>query len=416
MQPLFLYRPMGGQVGASSPTFTRATAATYVNSGVNVASAANGELRNGHYAYASTQGRYYLSTLLEGARTNLCTKSQEFGDAAWSATRASVSANAATAPDGTLTADKLVEDSTAANTHNLQRTSNIVVVDATKYATTIFAKAAERSWIRLREGVGVTADAYFNLGTGAVGTVAGTGTPTARIEPLGNGWYRCDLMWTSSGTAAQIRIDLATGDGGASYNGDGVSGVYLWGADMEAGAFPSSYIPTTTAAVTRNADVLSYPFPYAPQAMTIYLRGVEAGTTQTTNAGYVQIGAAANQVTEPRILMFSSGGTAPRAVYNDNAGGSSTSTGTAASMGDLVEYRITFTGTVIQLSQCYNNGTEATAAAGNAAAPATAWAAGTVISIGSRSDGTFNGFGPYTHCLVLPGIQSLAQCRAAANV
>jgi len=171
--------------------------------------------------------------LAEGARTNLCLQSQTFDNASWTATRAAVTANAATAPDGTLTAYKLYEDASAASTHLLLSTVNITVSSSTVYTTSIYAKSGERTWFQLQEGQGVTAAAYFDLANGAVGTVSGTGTPSATIEAIGGGWYRCILTWTSSGTAARVRVYLASGNGGATYDGDGTSGIYVWGAQLE---------------------------------------------------------------------------------------------------------------------------------------------------------------------------------------
>ena len=192
--------------------------------------------------------------LTEGERTNLALQSETFDNVAWTKTRASITANAATAPDGNTTADKLVEDATAGASHVVSSAAAITVAGSTVHTTTVYAKAAERSWIVLAEGVGVTAQASFNLGSGVVGTTSGTGTPTSSITAMGNGWYRCEMQWTSSGTSAQVAIYLATADATISYNGDGASGVYLWGAQLEQGQTASSYIPTTTASATRASD------------------------------------------------------------------------------------------------------------------------------------------------------------------
>jgi hypothetical protein len=158
-------------------------------------------------------------------------------------------------PDGTVIADRIIEDATAGNTHFISQSityTNVI------HTFSCFAKAGERTWIMLNTFDGTTSrSCYFNLGTGAVGTAnAATGT----IESWGNGWYRCSVT-TAVATAAAVgnaAILLATGDGGQSYDGNGVSGVYVWGAQLEAFEFASSYIPTTAGTVTRNADVLTY--------------------------------------------------------------------------------------------------------------------------------------------------------------
>lgn len=192
------------------------------------------------------QGKQLMYTT---ARTNMHVRSQEFNDAAWSPLRASVSPNAITAPDGTLTADKLIEDNTAANTHFILSFNNVVVTNGVTYTSSVYAKAGARSWVQLQEGQGTTAAAYFNLATGAIGTVSGTGSPAATITSIGDGWYRLTLRFTAIGAAARIRLFMATGNGGGVYSGDGTSYLYLWGAQMEAGSTATSYIPTVAAAV-----------------------------------------------------------------------------------------------------------------------------------------------------------------------
>jgi hypothetical protein len=103
----------------------------------------------------------------------------------------------------------------------------------------------------------LTATAYFNLATGTVGTISGTGSPAAYMQNAGNGWWRCVLMFTTTGsqTSANIQVRPTTGDNVFSgYVGNGVNGIYAWGAQAEIGSGPSSYIPTGASTVNRAAD------------------------------------------------------------------------------------------------------------------------------------------------------------------
>jgi hypothetical protein len=181
--------------------------------------------------------------LIEEARTNVFVFSQVFTNVNWNKTRSSITANAATAPDGTLTADKLVEDTTVSSTHTLG-SSTVPAVPAT---LSVFAKKGERNWIVLRAA---GSNDFFNLDTG----VATTNVNSPRITALGNGWYRCSVV-ALVGTQSSIQMSA---DGiTTTYTGDGTSGIFVWGAQFEAGSFPTSYIPTTTASVVRSADVCS---------------------------------------------------------------------------------------------------------------------------------------------------------------
>lgn len=238
--------------GTGSATFTRATTATTVNSAGTIISVASGTPRS-YYDPTTLQ---YLGYLAEGARTNICLQSQDFSTT-WANIRTTESVNSLTSPDGTLTADKLIEDSSVTTTHYI---GQVFTGTAAAYSHTVFAKAGERGWLKLEAYNGATsAGAYFNLSTGAIGTTDAGVTATVKAYP--NGWYRLEIVRTLAASAAcEFDIYLATGDGGFIYTGNGASGAYLWGAQIELGAFASTYIPTTTASVPRNADVLTYPF------------------------------------------------------------------------------------------------------------------------------------------------------------
>jgi hypothetical protein len=187
-----------------------------------------------------------LGLLVEEQRTNVIVNNQTFT----SSTGATATNNAVTSPLGTTTAATIVEDGT---TGNHATSSYAFTVTAVASTFSFFAKANGRNWIALRFQ-GVTR-AWFDISTGAIGTV--DGSTTASITPYGNGFYRCVATLTPIAGAANVFWRMGSANGTDSYAGDSTSGVILFGAQAETGSFPTSYIPTTDAAATRAADVAS---------------------------------------------------------------------------------------------------------------------------------------------------------------
>lgn len=241
-------------------TFTRTTSATnpatYVNSSGNIALASNNAPRFDYDPVTLA----CKGLLIEESRSNSLKYSEQFNDASWTKYLGFVTVlqDDTTAPDGNLTADKLVPTTD----NNIHLTFQNVAKSATAltYSFSMYVKAAgySRMGINIQNGPnGVSAT--FNLSTLAV-TIAGFGTGftpiSAKIEPFSNSWHRVIIVLTSDATV-QIgaSIYVYNNSGSASFAGDGTSGIYAWGAQLEAGAFPTSYIPTTSAALTRNADV-----------------------------------------------------------------------------------------------------------------------------------------------------------------
>ncbi len=237
--------------GESLITFTRASNGTYFNEAGVMQTATTNAPRFDHKPTTLES----LGLLVEEQRTNLLLRSEEFDDASWTKTRSSVTQNAAVAPNGTTTADRLTEDGTATSTHLVLGAGTLTI--GTTYTYSVYAKADTRRWLLLSPG-GSWGYGWFDVQAGVVGTlVSGGSSATSSIQPVGNGWYRCVITATAVDTRSQVQMLLATGDNVVTYTGDGTSGLYLWGAQLEAGAFPTSYIPTTAAAVTRSADVVS---------------------------------------------------------------------------------------------------------------------------------------------------------------
>jgi hypothetical protein len=230
----------------STTQFSRASTATYYDLNGIIQTAAIDEIRlNYNPDTLESEG-----ILIEDAATNLFTYSQEFDNAIWAKTRANVTANAITAPDGTLTADKLYLDTTAANTHFIARS---LTLPATPHAFSVYAKKGELNWLTIFNAQ-TSSIAYFNLNSGVVGTVS---IGSATIQVLQDGWFRCSLIHTPSGVANSYRFFLAEGDADTNFaTADGVSGLYIWGAQIEESSSSSSYITTVAATVTRSADIL----------------------------------------------------------------------------------------------------------------------------------------------------------------
>jgi hypothetical protein len=225
-------------------TFTRASTATFTGSNGLIQTAAIDAPR---FDYNPTT-LAPLGLLIEEQRTNLFTYSEDFANAAWQPTRASITANTIVAPDGTLTGDKLVEDTTANSTHTIRQ--NFTAAVGT-YTYSVFAKAGERAVLQcVRNNSNIDLITHvFNLATGVA---TGNG---ASMTSAGNGWYRCVGVITVN-TAASTGVLFSLNNGSTTtYTGDGTSGLFLWGAQLEAGAFRTSYIPTVVSQVTRAADV-----------------------------------------------------------------------------------------------------------------------------------------------------------------
>ena len=192
--------------------------------------------------------------LIEEARTNLVLYSEQFDNAAWVKSQVTVTANATLAPNGLLVADKIIENTAATTYHAIYPGTSPTGSVTGSYTFTVYAKAAERRYISLDmnsylDGV------VFDLQNGAV---TGTSTfYTSSITPAGNGWYRCSVSknYTVATMLYAEAIISTSATVPNAYTGDGTSGVFLYGAQLEAGAFATSYIPTVASTVTRSADV-----------------------------------------------------------------------------------------------------------------------------------------------------------------
>lgn len=244
---------------ANLVTFTRASTATYWDSAGVLRTAASGAPRFDYNPVTFV----IRGLLVESQSTNLLLQSQDLSAAAY--TRLNLVTSGYTdllaAPDGTVTMDAIIESTTPTVYHGVNQ--NITkAATANQYAYSLFVKDKGRQIVVAVQNVGATAGvvARFNpaIGTvtGAINTY-GTGFTAGAmtVESVGGGIYRLTLTGTSD-TAATLSCSLSLHNGTSNtYTGDGSSGVYVWGQQLEIGEYSTSYIPTTTAQVTRATDM-----------------------------------------------------------------------------------------------------------------------------------------------------------------
>lgn len=189
---------------------------------------------------------------------NLLTYSEQLDNAAWAKSEVTITANATLAPDGTLTADKVLE--TVNNTiHNVSQNYNTTA--GTSFTYTVYLKAAERTFAFVGMSDLVTGDCHVvvDLIAGTLGStsIVGVGGWTNRsfaIDSAGNGWWRVRCSGTTSTTYASPRIYTMQSATTAGYAGSTTSGVFMWGAQLEKGLTASPYTQTVASTVTRSTN------------------------------------------------------------------------------------------------------------------------------------------------------------------
>jgi hypothetical protein len=237
------------------------------------------------------------SLLLEPASTNLYDYSEDLNLWNNGLVGLSISADSSLSPDGSVNADLVTED-TSTGAHVIRRTTGPTTTSGLDYSFSFFIKANGRDIVGLSNNVGTaSATAFFNLTSG---TILSSTFDSAFMVDYGNGWWRIETTHEATGTGDyEGRIYTAVEDNFTfSHTGDGVSGFYIWGLQVEQQSYATSYIPTSGATATRNAETCN-----------------GAGTTAEINSQegvlFVEIRALADSLTF-RAISLSDGSSSDR--------------------------------------------------------------------------------------------------------
>ena len=286
-------------------TFTRGSEATFVNAQGLIESTASNDAPRIDY---STGAKAFL---LEPQSTNLIPYSEDFSE--WTNTRSSDSIGF-TSPNGTNNATLLITESDSASNNKYIQSDLFNISSGAKITGSVFLKANQLNWARVilvNSSLNKSIDCFFNLESGVVGTSSATGSSTVSstsIEDYGNGWFRCNIVGDlDTSTNCRMRCYLADGDNDSSVYGDGTSGIYIYGAQIEQQSYATSYIPTSGASATRNQELCNNATPVInSEEGTLY---AEMATLADTDSIY-------------RAISVSDGTTSNRAIIRYNLGAS----------------------------------------------------------------------------------------------
>ena len=269
--------------GRNLITFTRSSTGTYVGSDGLIKTAASNEPRFDHNPVTGES----LGLLIEESRTNLLTYSEQLDNGVWSLTNGTVTANSVTSPDGTTTADAITPSASFRLRQNYTGT-------VTNPTFSVYVKPNTATDISVSIVGSVEYEVTFNFATRTFNTI-GSNVTQYGYHLLPNGWYR---VWIG---AASYTF---TGANGPGFRGD-FGSFYAWGAQLEAGSFPTSYIPTSGTTLTRSADTASitgtnFSSWYNQNAGTVLFQSDQVTTTDNVTAISISDGTSNQRI---RILF-----------------------------------------------------------------------------------------------------------------
>ena len=215
---------------------------------VNIDNISIREIPGNHATQATAASKPILAREPLGGRRNLLTYTEQFDNAAWVKNTATIASNVTTAPDGTSTAEKLIADSGSLLSSSYARQPITKNASPTTYTSSIYAKAAEYKRIRftVRDNSSGSNNAAVTVSLvdgSIVSAAAATGTfsnASATVTSAENGWYRIALSYTT-GSETSIWGGTPFASDATATTGDGTSGIFIWGAQLETGSTATAY-------------------------------------------------------------------------------------------------------------------------------------------------------------------------------
>lgn len=365
-------------------SFDRASAATYETAAGGVVAVAAEIPRDDH---RDATDRSIRTLLIERARTNFCTDSQDLASANWQLwDGAAKGTSGLTAPDGSATAGEI--------NHGATGTSQVYHTVSNYTANSTYTISG---WMRVASGTG----------TARLGAFQGTADTFSPDLALTSDWQRFSWTFTPATVDTTVPHTVAWANGS-----DAVARtVQAWGVQMEAGPGPSSYIPTTTATTSRAAEQASVFFPHAPQEQTVYVKWVERGLIDTKFNRLFFIGNATDG--SPKLQLFvNSAATGWTLQHHSGSSSANSNSSELPAHGDVVEFRaVLYSDGSVQGFMTINGGAEASWARSGANAFAAAWS-GTNFWLGSRGSTSSVGLLSIHGAAVETGVQTLDFMRA----